>query len=105
MTFAPLKELKPGERLTYEVFVKAVKAGDARLKVTLTADELKAGGPVIEEESTQVFRDDDPFKPMKRVRVGAKRGQGSFAGTALRVLRTNGACPLFAQTLSPRSGV
>ena len=26
---------------------------------------------------------------------GGKRGQAPFAGTALRVLRTNGACPLF----------
>jgi uncharacterized repeat protein (TIGR01451 family) len=105
VTFAPLKELKPGEKLTYEVFVKAVKAGDARLKVTLTADELKAGGPVIEEESTQVFRDDDPFKPMKRVRVGAIRGQGSFVRSTLRAVPANEPCPLIAPTLSPRSGV
>jgi uncharacterized repeat protein (TIGR01451 family) len=66
--FAPLKELKAGERQTYEVFVSAVKPGDARFRVTLTADELQVGGPVIEEESTQVFRDEDPFREMKRTR-------------------------------------
>ena len=62
VVFAPLKELKAGEKLTYEIFVTAVKPGDARFRVTLTADELQVGGPVIEEESTQVFRDDDPFR-------------------------------------------
>jgi uncharacterized repeat protein (TIGR01451 family) len=66
VVFAPLRELKAGEKLTYEIFVTAVKPGDARFRVTLTADELQVGGPVIEEESTQVFRDDDPFRPMKR---------------------------------------
>jgi uncharacterized repeat protein (TIGR01451 family) len=66
VVFAPLKELKAGERLTYEVFVTAAKPGDARFRVTLTADELQAGGPVFEEESTQVFRDDDPFRQTKR---------------------------------------
>jgi hypothetical protein len=29
--------------------------GDARFRVVLTADELLLGGPVLEEESTQVF--------------------------------------------------
>jgi hypothetical protein len=66
VAFAPLEQLKPGEKLTYEILVKAVKAGDARLRVTLTAAELSVGGPVMEEESTLVFREDDPFRPMKR---------------------------------------
>jgi uncharacterized repeat protein (TIGR01451 family) len=66
VAFAPLEELKPGETLVYEILVKAVKAGDARLRVTLTAAELSVGGPVIEEESTLVFREDDPFRPVKR---------------------------------------
>src|SRR5580692_46950 len=34
--------------------------------------------------------------PPRKLQHGSKRGQAPFAGTALRVLRTNGACPLFA---------
>jgi len=58
--FAPLKELKAGDRQVYEIFVNAVRPGDARFRVTLTADQLMAGGPVFEEESTQVFSQEDP---------------------------------------------
>jgi uncharacterized repeat protein (TIGR01451 family) len=63
VAFEPLKELKAGERQIYEVFAKAVKAGDARFRVVLTADQLKLGGPVMEEESTTIFREDDPGRP------------------------------------------
>jgi uncharacterized repeat protein (TIGR01451 family) len=55
--FAPLAELKPGEVQVYEIFVNAVKAGDARFRVHVTADQL-TGGPVMEEESTNVYRED-----------------------------------------------
>jgi uncharacterized repeat protein (TIGR01451 family) len=54
LTFEILKQLKPGEKQTYEIFAKAVKPGDARWRAVLTADEL-TGGPVTEEESTTIF--------------------------------------------------
>jgi uncharacterized repeat protein (TIGR01451 family) len=53
--YPPLKELKAGERQVFEVLTQAVRVGDARFRVVLTADELLLGGPVLEEESTQVF--------------------------------------------------
>jgi uncharacterized repeat protein (TIGR01451 family) len=57
IVFPPLVELKAGERQVYEVFATAVRPGDARFRVVLTADELQKGGPVVEEESTRVFSD------------------------------------------------
>ncbi|HYV38567.1 MAG TPA: hypothetical protein VE988_22980, partial [Gemmataceae bacterium] len=63
LSFAPLKEVKPGETQVYEVFATAVKAGDARWKTVLTADQLTAG-PVTEQESTNIFRDEDSVRPM-----------------------------------------
>jgi uncharacterized repeat protein (TIGR01451 family) len=38
----------------YRIDVKALKAGDVRFKVELTADQLTAG-PVLQEESTTIF--------------------------------------------------
>jgi uncharacterized repeat protein (TIGR01451 family) len=64
--FPPLKELKPGERQVFEVFTQAVQAGDARFRVVITADQLQKGGPVIEEESTQVFSDALPVSRVKK---------------------------------------
>ena len=42
----------------FEVFVKGSKAGDARFRIELTADQLREGGPVLETESTQVYAED-----------------------------------------------
>jgi uncharacterized repeat protein (TIGR01451 family) len=61
-----LKELKPGERKVFEVFAAAVKVGDARFRVVVTADQLQKGGPVVEEESTQVFGDAVPVSWRKK---------------------------------------
>ncbi len=55
LPFAPLKELAPMAEARYEVIVEARRAGDARFKVDLTADQLKKGGPVREQESTFIF--------------------------------------------------
>src|SRR5262249_828460 len=55
LVYEPLKSLAPGKKEEYEVRVKALRGGDARFKVELTADQLKAGGPVHEEESTTIF--------------------------------------------------
>jgi uncharacterized repeat protein (TIGR01451 family) len=63
--FEPVASLAPGAKANYEVFTKALPLGgarsrDARFRVELTADQLQAGGPVREEESTMLFQDDDP---------------------------------------------
>jgi uncharacterized repeat protein (TIGR01451 family) len=53
--FAPYASLAVGTKITYEVFVKGVRSGDARFRMVLTADQLRAGGPVREEESTRIY--------------------------------------------------
>lgn len=54
LPFAPLKALAPGAEARYEIFVRAVQAGDVRFRVELNADQL-TGGAVRDEESTRVF--------------------------------------------------
>ncbi len=52
--FAPVVSLAPGEKQTYTVEVKAVKAtGDVRFRVLMNASELSDG--VREEESTRLY--------------------------------------------------
>jgi uncharacterized repeat protein (TIGR01451 family) len=46
--------LPPGGEARYRVDVKALRPGDVRFKVELTADPLTAG-PVLQEESTTIF--------------------------------------------------
>jgi uncharacterized repeat protein (TIGR01451 family) len=53
VTFDPIT-LQPGKEVVYEVSVKALRAGDARFRVELTADQLPAG-PVLGEESTTIY--------------------------------------------------
>lgn len=53
MTVSSIPKLAPGESVVYKITSKGVRAGDARLKVTLTANELSSA--VIEEESTHVY--------------------------------------------------
>jgi len=55
--FDPLPSLAGGQELTYEVFITARREGDWRFQVEMTADQLPAG-PVIENESTTIFRED-----------------------------------------------
>ena len=52
--FDPLPTLAPGARAEYEVYVKALKAGEARFKVQWTADQLTSG-PVDQQENTTIF--------------------------------------------------
>jgi uncharacterized repeat protein (TIGR01451 family) len=54
LPFAPLKELAPMGEARYEIIAEARRAGDARFKVELIADQLQAG-PVREQESTFIF--------------------------------------------------
>ncbi len=63
LLFDSLASLEPGAKVEFEVFVRAVQAGDLRFKVEMTADQLKAGGPVHEEESTTVFPENGPAPP------------------------------------------
>ena len=51
--FPVVARLEPKQSFTYTVRVKGVKAGDARNRVTLTADTLTS--PVVEEESSRVY--------------------------------------------------
>jgi uncharacterized repeat protein (TIGR01451 family) len=61
LLFEPVAALAPGARVEIEVFAKALRPGDARFKVLLSADQLERG-PVLEEESTQLFAEDGPRK-------------------------------------------
>ena len=60
LLYEPLPTLEPGGKREYQVFVKAVRPGDARFRIEMTADQLKAGGPVHEEESTRVYQEEGP---------------------------------------------
>jgi hypothetical protein len=62
LPFAPLKALAAGATARYEITVRAVRAGDVRFKVEMTADQLEAG-PVHVEESTRVFAVDEAKVP------------------------------------------
>ncbi len=62
LPFAPLQSLAPGAKATYEVSVRALRAGDVRFKVEMSADALEAG-PVRVEESTRVFAVEEPKAP------------------------------------------
>jgi uncharacterized repeat protein (TIGR01451 family) len=53
MSISTIPKLAPKESATYKITVQGVKAGDARLKVSLTSDGLTS--PVTEEESTRVY--------------------------------------------------
>ena len=61
LLFEPVKSLAAGAKLEVEVFCKAVRAGEARFKVELRADQLERG-PVHEEENTTIFAEDGPQK-------------------------------------------
>jgi len=58
LVYEPLASLEPGGKRQYEVFVKALRPGDIRFKMEMTADQLKTGGPVHEEESTRVYQEE-----------------------------------------------
>lgn len=56
ITFEPLT-LAPGQRVDLEVPVVPLKSGDARFHVTMTADQLTSGQPVVAEESTTIYQE------------------------------------------------
>jgi len=51
--FAPLPTLGAGQKATWRLIVKAVKAGDIRFGVRMTTDETER--PVEETESTHQY--------------------------------------------------
>jgi uncharacterized repeat protein (TIGR01451 family) len=53
VTFEALPSLAPKAKTTWQVVVKAVKAGDVRLRVTMNTDELERD--VVETEATRFF--------------------------------------------------
>jgi len=57
VTFAPYPSLAPGQAIQYLIRCKAAKPGDARFRVSMTADKGTLERPVIEEESTHVYDD------------------------------------------------
>ena len=61
--FAPLQTLAPGATAQYRIYVQARHAGDVRFKVEVTADQLQADRPVLEEESTHVFAPEESKGP------------------------------------------
>jgi uncharacterized repeat protein (TIGR01451 family) len=77
LLFEPVATLEAGARLNYEVFVKAVRPGDVRFRAILTADQLRAGGPVLEEESTRVVLEtakaQDALRRQNRQDAAARR--------------------------------
>jgi hypothetical protein len=51
--FAPLATLAPKARATWQVTIKALKAGDVRFRATMTTGELERN--VEETEATQLY--------------------------------------------------
>ena len=47
------RRMAPGEKATWTVTVKALKAGDVRFKTKMTSDQL--GRPVEETEATNLY--------------------------------------------------
>ena len=58
VVFAPAT-VQPKQEVLYEVSVKALRAGDVRFKVDVSADQLTAG-PVHREESTTIYNPNIP---------------------------------------------
>lgn len=59
VVFDPFTNLQPGGSLRYEVVAWARQAGVVVVRSELTADQLKAGGPVIQERSTTIITDQE----------------------------------------------
>ena len=64
LVFGPLAPLEPGAKADVEVFVKGVKAGDARFRIEMSVDQLERG-PVVEEESTIIYDENAKVQGLK----------------------------------------
>jgi uncharacterized repeat protein (TIGR01451 family) len=56
IVFEPLRQLAPKADTTFTIKVKALEAGDLRLQVQLSTDEIQE--PITKEESTRVYGDE-----------------------------------------------
>jgi uncharacterized repeat protein (TIGR01451 family) len=67
LVFDPLPRLEPGAQADYLIFVQGAKPADVRFRIEMRADQLESG-PVIEEESTRVYPEDNgpPALPLIR---------------------------------------
>jgi len=63
VVFDALPTVAPKKEVRYEITVKALRAGDVRFKVDLTAKQLPAG-PVHREESTTIYMDIPAVTPV-----------------------------------------
>ncbi len=54
VTFTPLAALAPGAEAAFVVNCQAVQAGEARIRVELSADQLTPGTSLKQEESTTI---------------------------------------------------
>ncbi len=61
VVFEPLPKLAPRADTVYRVRVAGLEAGDLRVKVQLTSDQVRV--PVIQEEITHVYNDRDDAGP------------------------------------------
>jgi uncharacterized repeat protein (TIGR01451 family) len=57
VVFEPLPALEPGAQADYTIFVQGAQPADVRFRIEMRADQLESG-PVIEEESTRVYREE-----------------------------------------------
>lgn len=53
--FAPLAQLSPKADVTYRVHAQGLRAGDQRVRVQITTDDMQQ--PITKEESTRVYSD------------------------------------------------
>jgi hypothetical protein len=56
VVFAPIPHLAPKADIAFRFSVQGLQAGDQRLELQLTTDEIRE--PIIEFESTQVYADE-----------------------------------------------
>ncbi|MFI4874911.1 MAG: hypothetical protein ACIALR_06225, partial [Blastopirellula sp. JB062] len=53
--FEPIARLQPKAEETFRIKVKGIEAGDQRIKVQVSSDEIPQ--PITKEESTRVYSD------------------------------------------------
>jgi uncharacterized repeat protein (TIGR01451 family) len=64
VTFAKMDGVQPGQTVTYDIEVEAVKVGDARFKVQLRGETLTT--PVLKEATTQIYDPSSKPPPMAK---------------------------------------
>jgi hypothetical protein len=107
LLFEPLASLEAGAKAEYEVHVRALKPGDVRFTIELTADQLKAGGPVREQESTTIFPENGnvPRRPELETRFIRPRGVGRPRREREAASGAQPSPPMSIQALSQLAGI